>query len=157
MSFLEYIDAYLDRLPSLTLDPYDRRRLSEMLSGLLDEAIESDVEWIPSPYAEDVHRMIVEVDRLEGGPADLDCPDGTAGPLRGELARKAHELHEAAARAGTVTWRLRMDAAVKAAYAEAEEAPLRARLTRVAAVATAWNAALTRRRVRLRAPRGWAE
>jgi hypothetical protein len=72
-------------------------------------------------------------------------PDGTGAPEFGELADRAKQQYEDAARDGSVTWTNVLLEEVAEAFAESDPARLREELIQVAAVAVAWAECIDRR------------
>jgi hypothetical protein len=86
-----------------------------------------------------------ERQRQEQKWGEQNHPDGTGSLLYQRYAEGAKEDYEYAAKRGLVNWRLILHEEVYEAFAESDPAKLRTELLQVAAVATAWVAAIDRR------------
>lgn len=86
-----------------------------------------------------------ELNRQRGIWGEQAHPDGTGGDMARQRADIARNACDTAAKNKHLTWRDILEEEVAEAFAESDEAKLRAELIQVAAVATQWVAALDRR------------
>jgi len=92
-----------------------------------------------------VHDIWPERQRQHEKWGEQNHADGTGAKGDNEIAAVTKKITDLAAANGALTWRMILEEEVSEAFAETDEAKLRAELVQVAAVAQAWVAALDRR------------